>query len=212
MILRLPNKPVRLIGLTGSIATGKSAAAGFFEKLGVPVVDADLLAREVVRPGEAGLSQIVKRFGEGVLNPDGTLDRSALGRVIFADEDARRGLNAILHPLIAASAEKMLFSLLENHPVAVYAVPLLYETGLAEKFDIVAVVRSSRENQLGRLMKRDAIGLEEAARKIAAQMDVEKKAAAAGAVFENDGEMEGLGSQIGAFMEEIARHNRSFGL
>lgn len=209
MKINLPARKVRLIGLTGSIAAGKSAACGFLQKLGVPVVDADILARKVVEAGSPALGEIAERFGREVVRADGTLDREALGRVIFADEVERRALEAILHPKIAAEAKKTIKKLLDSHPLVVYCVPLLFETGMEGDFDLVAVISCSREKQLARLMARDSIGAEEAERKISSQIDLRQKVRRADAVLENDGELEALGREVEAFVAEIARHNRN---
>jgi dephospho-CoA kinase len=209
MIRNLPESPVRRVGLTGSIATGKSLAASFFEEAGIPVIDADLMARKVVMPGAPALREIVKKFGPGVLLPDGTLDRAALGKIIFADEKARSDLNAIVHPRVARETEEEFSRLLAANPegFAVYNVPLLYETRIEDLFDLVVVVSSGSETQLQRLTSRDGFEPDEARRRIASQLDIAQKAARADVVLENEGSPEALRQEVYALVDALRRHN-----
>ncbi|TAL17525.1 dephospho-CoA kinase [bacterium] len=200
---------MKRVGLTGSIATGKSLAASFFEELGVTVIDADLLARKVVEPGTPALGEIVKRFGPKVLLKDGSLDRAALGKLIFPDEKARSDLNAIIHPRVAREAELEFSRAFAADPdsFVVYNVPLLYETGMEKGFDLVVVVVASPSTQLERLTTRDGFTLFEARERIASQMDIFKKAGLAGAVLENEGSVEELRLQVAALAAAIRGHN-----
>lgn len=190
--------PVRLIGLTGGIATGKSTASRFFSEAGVPVVDADQLARRVVEPGRPALEQIREAFGDEVLGPDGFLDRAALAAVVFGDPGARARLEAIVHPRVAEEAEREVKRLLAETPggVVVYDVPLLYETGAAGRFDLVAVVYVPRAEQLRRLRARDGLSQEDAERRLASQLDIEEKARRADALLDNQGSREELRAQV----------------
>lgn len=177
------------IGLTGGIASGKSTVSRFFEELGVPVVDADRLAREVVAPGSEGLAAVVSTFGEGVLTPDGTLDRKKLGALVFSDEDARRRLEAITHPRIAAAGAAKIAALQAERspPYVLYDAALLVESGRHRLFPALVVVAARPETQLARLRARDDVSEDEARRRIDAQMPLDGKLAAASWVIWNDG-------------------------
>jgi dephospho-CoA kinase len=179
---------MRVVGLTGGIASGKSLVANILEKLGAVVVDADLLAREVVAPGEPAYCAIIKEFGSGVVGPDGVLDRTALGRIVFADAAARKALEKITHPRIAERAARRIEDeRMRGTFVLFYVVPLLIEAGLTSMVDEVWLVFVGREVQLARLMERDAISCEEALRKIEAQMPLCEKTAYADVIIDNSG-------------------------
>jgi dephospho-CoA kinase len=183
-----PHAAALRIGLTGGIASGKSLVANLFVKLGAELVDADQIAREVVAPGEPALSAIRDAFGADVLTPRGELDRAALRKLVFADPDKRRTLDALLHPLIRA---RLLAKLAEvRRPYAVVAVPLLIETGFAALVDRVAVVDCPEPLQLERLMRRDGIPRAEAVAMIAAQADRATRLRAAHDVIDNSGDIE----------------------
>jgi dephospho-CoA kinase len=185
---RLGGYIVKIIGLTGGIASGKSIVAGILEKMGAVVIDADQLAREVVKPGTGPYQSIIETFGEKVLQPDGTLDRKALGRIVFADPNARVQLERITHPAIIKLAEERLEEeRLKGTEIAIYMVPLLLEAGLASSVDEVWVVYADENTQIGRLMKRDKIGKEEALRKIAAQMPMGEKIKFGKVIIDNSG-------------------------
>jgi dephospho-CoA kinase len=157
------------VGLTGGIASGKSLVANMFAKLGAELVDADQIARDVVAPGEPALTAIRDAFGAEVFSSRGELDRAALRKLVFADADKRRALDALLHPLIRA---RLLARLGEvRRPYAIIAVPLLVETDFAALVDRVAVVDCAESQQLERLMRRDGIPRTEAMAMIAAQAD-----------------------------------------
>ena len=152
-----------LVGLTGGIASGKSTVGRMLARAGVPVVDADALAREVVQQGTAALAAIAARYGPAVLHEDGTLDRKALGAIVFAGDEARRDLNAIVHPGVAALAMARLAALRKaSHPAAVYEVPLLFENQLQGTMDKTLLVAVSAEVQRARLMARDSSSAAEA--------------------------------------------------
>jgi dephospho-CoA kinase len=180
---------VRLVGLTGGIATGKSTFAAALRDLGVPVVDADQLARAVVAPGTPALDAIVREFGPGVRGPDGALDRKALGAIVFADPAARRRLEAITHPAIreAMVAETARLAA-AGHDLAFYDAPLLFEVGLDRAMALVVVVDAPREAQLRRLGARDGLSRAEAEARLAAQLPAAEKAARADVVVENGDE------------------------
>jgi len=191
---------MRTIGLTGGIATGKSTAARVLrELLGVPVIDADQVSREVSAPGSEGLAEIVAAFGEGVLTADGALDRSALGARVMADEDARRRLQAITHPRIRAAMLEQLMALAQaGHPAAAVEAALLVETGSYKLYDALWVVSCAADTQLARLMARQGIGEAEARRWIDSQLPLAEKEAVATHVIHNDGDLAGLEAAVRA--------------
>ena len=177
---------MRLVGLTGGIATGKSTFAAALRALGVPVLDADLLARQVVAPGTPALAEIARTFGPGVLGPGGALDRKALGALVFADPAARRRLEAITHPAIRAAMTAETARLASaGHDLAFYDTPLLYEVGLDQAMALTVVVFAPPEAQVARLMARDGYARAEAEARLAAQLPVAEKAARADVVVDN---------------------------
>lgn len=179
---------IRIIGLTGGIATGKSTAARFFAERGIPVVDADQLARDAVSPGSSALGQIVGHFGEGVLTPEGFLDRKRLGSMIFSDPGRRRLLEGILHPAIRQLADEAVArAAAAGHQRIVYMAPLLIEAGAIDRVDTVWVVTVRPEIQLERLMKRDGINREQAQLIIGSQMPLHEKERFGDAVIDNSG-------------------------
>jgi dephospho-CoA kinase len=165
------------VGLTGSIAVGKSFVSSAFAGLGCRVLDADATAREVVEPGTEGLRVVVAAFGADILDAEGKLDRARLGAVVFADEEKRRLLNSILHPLIIAAQDEWMREREREDPrgVAVIDAALMIETGSYKRFDQIVVVHCLPEAQLERLMKRNGLTREEAERRVAAQMSQEEK-------------------------------------
>ncbi len=165
------------VGLTGSIAVGKSFVTSVLAELGCRVVDADEVARRVVEPGSVGLRAVVEAFGEEVLNEDGTLDRKRLGALVFGDEERRALLNSLLHPLIMAAQDELLRRWEEEDPrgVGVVDAALLIESGGYKRFDKLIVVHCRPEAQLERLMKRNGLSREDAERRVAAQMPQEEK-------------------------------------
>src|SRR5687767_4052961 len=165
------------VGLTGSIAVGKSFVSGLLAEMGCRVADADAVARRVVEPGAEGLRRVVGAFGAWVLRPDGTLDREGLGAVVFKDASKRELLNSLLHPLIMAEQDALMRRWEREEPrgVGVVDAALLIESGGFKRFDKVLVVHCRPEVQLERLMKRNGLPCEEAERRIAAQMPQEEK-------------------------------------
>ncbi len=189
---------VRQIGLTGGIASGKSAVAGRLAELGAVIIDSDVLAREVVQPGTPGLAAVVARFGSGVLAADGSLDRAALGAVVFADPQARAALEAIIHPAVRARAAA-LSAAAPAGAVVVQVIPLLVEAGLADAFDQVVVVDVDPDLQMERLQRRNRYSREEAAARIAAQAPRDVRLAQADVVIENSGTLAELYAQVDRF-------------
>lgn len=193
---------MKRIGLTGGIASGKSSAARLLAQWGVPVIDADRIAREVVEPGSEGLAAIAARWPEVVR--EGVLDRKALARVVFPDPAERRALEGILHPLIRAETERR-FAALEaaGEPVAVYEAALLFETGHASELDAVILISAPREVQHARLMQRDGLDAAEAAARIDAQWPLERKEALASHVVVNDGHPDHLRVRLRRTWEKV---------
>ena len=165
------------VGLTGSIAVGKSSVCEVFRELGCAVLDADRVARDVVEPGTIGLKRVVEQFGESVLQPDGRLDRPKLGLIVFADEEKRLLLNSIIHPLVFESQNAWLkdVELSDPNGIAIVDAALMIESGGYKRFDKLIVVWCEPELQLQRLMARDGISKEVAEARIAAQMPQDEK-------------------------------------
>lgn len=179
---------IRVIGLTGGIATGKSSVARFFRERGIPVIDADQLARDAVLPGSPALDQIVSLFGRNMLTNDGRLDRKRLGELVFSDLEKRRQLESILHPEIRRRAEDQISQAAEaGHKRLIYMAPLLIEAGATGRVDTVWVVTASPEIQLERLMRRDGISREQAERLIDSQMPLSEKERCGSVVIDNSG-------------------------
>jgi dephospho-CoA kinase len=176
-----------LAALTGGIATGKSYCLAHFAALGAQVIDADRLARDAVAPDTRGLAAVVARFGPQILLPDGTLDRSALGRIIFADDAARADLEAIVHPEVYRRIREWSVNLPSGTSVAVADIPLLFETGHNHDFDTVIVCTCEPEEQVRRLMARNGLTRADAQARIAAQWPLEEKVARADHVIRTDG-------------------------
>lgn len=188
-------KPV--VGLTGGIACGKTTVAEMFKELGIPIIDADDLSREVVEPGTPGLAKIVEAFGEQVLDPEGRLDRKRVADIVFEDNEARNTLNAILHPLIGAAGAQHIAGL-QNHaaPYILYEAALLVETGSYKAFSKLIVVSASAEVQKKRLVRRDGLSDEDADARIAAQWPLADKVAVADHVVVNDGDRSETRAQV----------------
>jgi dephospho-CoA kinase len=192
------------VGLTGGIGAGKSEVSRLLASYGAVLVDADLIAREVVAPGTPGLASVVAEFGPEVLLPDGALDRPKLGSIVFADPARLAALNAIVHPLVRdRSAE------LEGRAgpgdVLVNDVPLLAENGLAELFDLVVVVDAADATRLDRLVRLRGMGEQEALARMAAQSSREDRLAVADLVIDNDGPLTALEPQVREVWVELRR-------
>lgn len=178
-----------LFGLTGGLASGKSTVAARFRAQGLPVIDADELAREVVLPGSPAVDAVAAALGASVKKPDGSLDRAAVAAIVFADAEKRRALNAILHPAIGAlTAERAAALEARGEPLACYEAALLVENGLADIFRPLVVVAVPEEIQVERAMKRDSATEEQARARLAAQFPLAKKVAVADYVIDNAGD------------------------
>lgn len=192
---------MRVIGLTGGIASGKSAVAGIIAGYGIAVIDADQLARDAVVPGSAALSRILELFGATVLKDDGTLDRAALAGKIFSSPAARRDLESILHPAIKALAQQELDSLrLKGVKVVFYMAPLLIEAGAVDRVDEIWVVYADRETQLKRIQRRDSVSREDAEKRLAAQLPMDEKVTYGRVVIDNCGSLEELRRRVEALL------------
>lgn len=197
------------IGITGSIASGKSVLTAYLLGLGFPVIDADAIARDLVHPGSDTLKEIADIFGEDMILSDGNLDREKLGKRVFSDEDARNRLNEIMHPAIVSA----MLDLSENfHGLVFYDVPLLFEqiddikeSGL--NFDAIWLVDAKEDVQLARLMARDGIDEAYAKEKIASQMPLEEKKKLATVVFDNSGDLMNLYNQVDDALEALPGEN-----
>jgi dephospho-CoA kinase len=195
---------VRRVALTGGIASGKSCVRGRFEGLGVPAIDADVLAREAVAPGTAGLAAVVTRFGRDVLRSDGTLDREQLAKVVFTDPDARKALEALIHPTVRRATDAWFAALdAERYPYAIADIPLLYEVGRDRDFDAVVVAACDPDTQLRRLTERDGISEGEARQRLAAQWPIDQKVRRADYVIRTDGTYEDTDRQVRSVFERL---------
>ena len=184
-----------LVGLTGGIGSGKSLVAELLAEHGATIIDADVLAREVVAKGTPGLAAVRERFGAGVLRSDGSLDRGALGRIVFGDPLARRDLEAIIHPAVRARAAALTAAAPEG-VVVVQVIPLLVETGQQGAFDQVVVVDVDPEVQLSRIVRRDGLSEAEAQARLRAQAGREARLAAAHVVLRNNATRDDLAAAV----------------
>ena len=193
------------VGLTGSIAVGKSFVLDILRELGARTLDADAVAREVVEPGTAGLKAVVEEFGKQVLKPDGSLNRPALGAIVFADDAKRQKLNSILHPFIIARQDEILRQWEKETPdaIAVVDAALMIESGGYKRFDKLIVVHCRPEIQIARLMKRDNVSHEEAERRINAQMPQAEKKKHADYLIDTSAGFESARRQTTAVWQEL---------
>lgn len=191
------------VALTGGIASGKSTVADMLAGHGAVIIDADLIAREVVEPGSEGIAKVVECFGEGILADDGTLDRARLGSIVFRDDAARADLNAIVHPLVRRRAEQLEAEAPED-ALVVQVIPLLVEAGIVDGFDEVIVVDVPEEVQLRRLMARNGFTEGEAWDRIRSQASRAQRLAVATHVIDNAGSAAGTHSQVAALWQHLS--------
>ena len=182
------------IGLTGGIASGKSTVSKFFSELGVPVIDADEVSRTVVQPGSAGLAEVVRRFGPGVLDAGGGLNRRALRDIVFQTSAARGDLEAILHPMISKGMDNIADR--AGGPYQIFAIPLLIEGGPSDRVDRILVVDAEEDSQIRRVMQRDGIPEAQARAIMAAQASRAARMAAADDVIANSGSVATLRQSV----------------
>ena len=194
---------VMLIGLTGGIGAGKSTVAKLFEERGVPIVDADAIARDVVKPGQPALVELVEYFGDGIVGAGGELNRGKLAEVAFADAESHEALNAIMHPAISAETAKRIDALRGDHSVIVHDVPLLVEAGLAGNYDLTVLVDTPAEVRLQRLTELRGMDSEDAKKRIAAQATDEQRRAVCDVALDNSGDIEHLRAQFEEMWERF---------
>jgi dephospho-CoA kinase len=195
---------MRLIGLTGGIATGKTTVAGMLAARGARVIDADLLAREVVRPGGPALNQIADAFGPEVLDAGGALDRAAVGRMVFADQRRRRQLEEITHPHISELMATRVAEALDGPaPLVVADIPLLFEKSRQSMFEGTLLVYAPESEQLRRLVERDGLGEDAARQRLASQLPIDSKRALATWVVDNSGSLSETDRMVGRWWERV---------
>jgi len=196
---------VQLIGLTGGIASGKSTIASRLAEHGAVVVDADRIAREVVEPGRPALAAIAERFGPGVIAADGSLDRPALGAIVFADEEARLALNGITHPAVLAESTARFAAAAAADPdaIVVYDVPLLVESANEYPFELVVVAHAAAGTRIDRLVALRGMDRAEAERRIRSQATDEERLAVADIVIDTDGSLEHTRQQVDALWDQL---------
>jgi dephospho-CoA kinase len=192
------------VGLTGGIGSGKSEVSRRLAAYGAVIIDADLIAREVVAPGTDGLAEVVAAFGAGVLGPDGALDRAALGDIVFADRDKLERLNAIVHPRVGTRMRELEDSARPG-TVIIHDVPLIAENGLASAYDLVVVVDVPPRIQLDRLVRLRGMSREQAQARMAAQASREQRLAVASIVLDNSGSLAELDREVGELWAELRR-------
>lgn len=190
------DRPLR-IGLTGGIASGKSTVADLFAERGVTVIDTDVIARDMVEPGQPALQEIYETFGDAVMSADGELDRAAMRQLVFADDEARHQLEAIVHPRIQAATMRQVATATGDYIIVV--VPLLAKSSLRHELDRILVVDCDEQTQLERLLARDAETEEQARRILAAQSSRAERLAIADDVIENNSTLQDLTAQVSAF-------------
>jgi dephospho-CoA kinase len=178
-----------------------------FEALGVPTIDADVLAREVVAPGSPGLKAVIREFGSEILDASGALDRKRLGAIVFASPARRRALEEIIHPAVRRATDAWFAALDPATPFAIADIPLLYETGRDEDFDRVVVTACEPEEQVRRIMSRDRLGEAEARQRLAAQLPIAEKVSRADFVIRTDGTHAETGRQVREVYDLLQRHH-----
>lgn len=197
---------MKWIGLTGGIGTGKTTVAKILEDMGIAVVYADQLAREVTQVGSPGLESIKKNFGKEMINDDGTLNRSALGKIVFSDKEKLKTVEQILHPLISARTKEIREGLeSENHKIAIYDVPLLFEKKLEKQFDEIALVYCEEKVQRERIFKRDLLEPDEIENRIRSQMPLREKITKSDFVIYNGGSLKELHVKTKEFYDYLQK-------
>ncbi len=204
---------MKLVGLTGGIASGKSTVSRRLEERGAVHIDADLLAREVVEPGTPALAEIEKRFGNGVISPDGRLDRAALGSIVFADPEALSALNGIVHPAVRQRTGELIAEAGERDPdaIVVYNVPLLVEAQVPHPFDLIVVTHAPREVRIDRLVRLRGSSEQDARRRVDAQASDEERLARADVVIDTAGSIAHTVQQADVLADELGLPHRDRG-
>jgi dephospho-CoA kinase len=195
---------MRLIGLTGGIATGKTTVHRMLAARGAAVIDADELAREAVRPGEPTLERVAERFGAGILQPDGSLDRASLGAIVFADPTARRDLEAITHPrILELMQERIAAAMAGDAPLVVVDIPLLFENGRESLFEGVLLVYAPADVQVRRLHERNQLDDAAALQRLGAQLPIDEKRARATWIIDNSGDPGATQREVDAWWDSV---------
>ncbi|OMD85155.1 MULTISPECIES: dephospho-CoA kinase [Paenibacillus] len=194
-----------IIGLTGGIASGKSTVSALLVNKGARLVDADVIAREVMLPGHEVLAAAAKQFGKEILFTDGTLNRAKLGEIVFQDPVALQTLNNLTHPAIRQEIKDRMYSMEQEEPkrLIIVDIPLLFESGLETLFHEIVVVYVPREMQIARLMERNRLSLEEAEARLNAQMDIEQKRNKADYIIDNSGDLAYTEQQVAVFWDRL---------
>ena len=196
---------MKRIALTGGMGSGKSHVRAVFAALGVPTIDADTLARDVVVHGTPGFDAVVAKFGRGILNADGDLDRRAMGALVFSDTARRRDLEAILHPLIKGAIDQWFTTLDQSaQPFAIADIPLLYEVGLDKEYDEVIVTSCSPQAQVKRIMARDNLDATDVQHRLYAQMPLEEKVKRATYVIDTNGTLVQTNAQVHKLYQKLS--------
>jgi len=197
---------MKIIGLTGGIATGKSTVSEMLRRRGIPIIDADQIARDVVRPGRCAWKKIRKAFGDDILSANGEVDREKLAGIVFQDTQARMKLNHATHPHISRQILKQLIMyFLKGTPLVILDAPLLLESSTRKMVGSVVVVSTDPETQLKRLMARNGYTIEEATQRVQAQMPLKEKCEMADYVIDNSGSLTATEQQLDTMLEEISR-------
>ncbi len=199
-------KNTKLIGLTGNIGTGKSTVAWMFEEHGVPVLDADGIVHELLTPRTHAWKLLYERYGNAIIGKDGQIDRTTLARIVFQDPTERKHLESVIHPLVKAEISKRAAVLAkENHRFIIAEIPLLIEAHWEGLFDAIIVVRCREEQEIERCMQKFKMSREEIMLRLAAQLPLERKVAAADAVIDNDGTFEETRVQVSRLHQEMVK-------
>ncbi len=198
------------VGLTGGIGCGKSTVAKMLADKGAHVIDFDVLTHRVQEPGQAAWRAIIDRFGEGVLNPDRTIDRTRLGSVVLADPEKLRHLNDIVHPVVLAEWRRLLAEIEKGHPEAIVLsdIPLLIEAGLKGLFDLVVLVYASPEDQIRRIMERNGYSRDEAQKRLSVQMPIDEKLKHADIVVRNEASLDRTRDDVDQVWKEFIAKER----
>ena len=204
----LTPRNLRVAGLTGGIASGKSTVAGWFASWGAYVVDADQVARDIVDPGAPAFDAVVERFGAAILTEEGAIDRMELGRIVFDSDADRQALEAILHPIIREESQRRFTDHAGKAPLGIYEASLLVETGAFKDFDCLIVAACKPETQVARLMERDGLTEEDARKRLAAQFPLEEKVELADHVIDTDGTLEETQARSRAVWDNLKEAGR----
>jgi len=196
---------VLLVGLTGGIGAGKSTVAALLSERGATVIDADLIVRDLYEPGTDVYRMVVERFGRGIVRPNRQIDRPRLAEIVFADEEARAALNAIVHPEVMQIVSERIDALKDSDTVAVLDVPLLVEVGGGEGLDLIVVVEAAEHTRVSRLVKDRGMRPEDVRARITAQATPEERAALADVVIRNDGDEAELKNQVDMLWARIGQ-------